>query len=353
MLIFFKLARRGILLSAIAIAAVLSGCEETELTAAAPESKTAQSELTLTVVDNKGQPIAGAMVTMQSDALRRVTRFTDGAGKLELSPLPNGELLVRYPGMGERRVPGSDAAGNVIALSADPQFLRKLPSSQWLELLPDGPWKKEFIVNCGTCHEIGYDRIMMGDRPRNEGEWLAAIKMMRAMDAYEVIPPDFDDEAYAGWLADNLSQSRIASLNSAAHQAAGRLAGVEITEYTLPEQDSLPHDLVVGPDGLIWITAFFYDQIWALNPDTGDTQIYPVDDSADVNAQPRALKFDNEGQLWIVNGGTQSVLRLDPESGDYLQVPVDMYAHSLDIDPEGNIWVNDYFAAQERVARVD
>jgi len=71
-----------------------------------------------------------------------------------------------------------------------------------------------------------------------------------------------------------------------------------------------------------------------------------------VNAQPRALEFDDDGTLWVVNGGTEAVLRFDPSSGDYEEIPVGMYAHSLDIDPAGDIWVNDYFAAEERIARI-
>jgi streptogramin lyase len=71
-----------------------------------------------------------------------------------------------------------------------------------------------------------------------------------------------------------------------------------------------------------------------------------------VNAQPRALEFDATGTLWVVNGGTEAVLRFDPGTGSYEEIPVGMYAHSLDIDPAGDIWVNDYFAPEERIARV-
>ena len=127
---------------------------------------------------------------------------------------------------------------------------------------------------------------------------------------------------------------------------------MEITEYELPESDSLPHDLVIGPGGRIWITAFFYDELWALDPASGSIERFSADDRPDVNAQPRALEFDAEGTLWVVNGGTEAVLRFDPGTGTYEEIPVGMYAHSLDIDPAGDIWVNDYFAAEERIARV-
>jgi virginiamycin B lyase len=291
------------------------------------------------------------MVTAQPDPRRRVTRFTDSDGRLELDALPRGDapLTVRYPGMVSQTLATEQRA---VTLSPDSDFLRTLPSSRWLDLLPEGDRKREFTVNCGTCHEISHDRVMLDGRPRSEAEWRAAIAMMRAMDAYEVIPPDFDDDAYAAWLAENLSAERIQTLAPAPPGNAAALAAVEITEYDLPRDNALPHDLVIGPDRRIWITAFFYDELWALDPENGEIETYSVDHRPDINAQPRALEFDADGALWVVNGGTEIVVRFDPASGTYQEIPVGMYAHSLDIGPGGDIWVNDYFAAEERIARV-
>jgi len=334
------------------LALALSGCSR-EPAADGNRTDTAPAATTsmLIAAAEDGTPLAGAMVSVALDANRRLTRFTDAKGRLDLATLPDSEgpLTVRYPGLGPRTVPPGDAA---VVLAPDPAFLRDLPSSQWLTLLPEGERKREFTVNCGTCHEISYDRIMIDGTPRSKEDWLAAIAMMRAMDAYEVIPPDFDDATYAAWLAESFTAERIATLAPAPPADAAALAAVEITEYELPESDSLPHDLVIGPEGRIWITAFFYDELWALDPASGNTERFSADDRPDVNAQPRALEFDAEGTLWVVNGGTEAVLRFDPGTGTYEEIPVGMYAHSLDIDPAGDIWVNDYFAAEERIARV-
>jgi len=344
---------RGTLFGVV-LALALSGCSrepaaDGNRTDSASGPAPTSSMLTVSAAD--GTPLAGAMVSVALDANRRLTRFTDAEGRLDLATLPasEGPLTVRYPGL----APGTAAPGDAaVTLAPDPAFLRSLPSSQWLTLLPEGERKREFTVNCGTCHELSYGRVMIDGRPRTEAEWLAAIAMMRAMDAYEVIPPDFDDAAYARWLADNFTAERIATLAPAPPADAAALAAVEITEYELPESDSLPHDLVIGPGGRIWITAFFYDELWALDPASGDIDRFSADDRPDVNAQPRALEFDAEGTLWVVNGGTEAVLRFDPGTGTYEEIPVGMYAHSLDIDPAGDIWVNDYFAAEERIARV-
>jgi streptogramin lyase len=325
------------------------------LIAASPESfSSEQHPLGVTLVGPDGQALEGATITAQLQNSQRVTRFSNAYGYIDLTglELTNAVMTAAYPGL-ETRSLSSLPPSQIIELEADADFLEHLSSGAWLALLPDGEMKREFIVNCATCHELGFDRIMVDSRTRNASEWLGAIAAMRAMDAYEVIPPDFDDSAYAGWLAEHLSDARIKSLRPSVEARSNDLSAIEIIEYPLPEQDSLPHDLVIGPDGRIWITAFFYDELWALEPETGEVQRYSVDTRDNVNAQPRALEFDDQDRLWLVNGGTESVLRFDIETGSYIELDVGMYAHSIDLGPTGRVWINDYFAAEERVAVVD
>ncbi len=359
-----RLYGRLTLLSALtALSLAFASVIASVIVAGSPQARSAEPATALTndrlqlkVADSSGQPVAGAMVTQTSPHGIETTRFTDAGGAL-LLPASSAQLQVRAVGFQpmwlDARNQLTTGVLPTVQLLPDADYVQALPSSRWLSLLPDGPEKNEFILNCGTCHEITYERIFQDGKPRDASAWGAAIAMMRAMDVYEVIPPDFEDNEYAAWLAQYLSAEKVAALAATPAAAGDELAGITITEYPLPQTDSLPHDLVVGPDGRLWVTAFFYDEIWAIDPETGATQRYPVDDDPKINAQPRALKFDADGFLWLVNGGTFSVLRLDPGDGSYRSFDVGMYAHSLDIDDAGTIWVNDYFAKQERIARVD
>jgi virginiamycin B lyase len=45
-------------------------------------------------------------------------------------------------------------------------------------------------------------------------------------------------------------------------------------------------------------------------------------------------------------------VRLNPETRDFQTFKVGMYPHDIVLDSAGNAWVNDYFAKQERIARV-
>lgn len=343
--------RRSKIVFLAALIAMLNACGA-ETSSPSSGGSAANPATAGTVVDAQGTPLAGAMVTANL-ANRTITVFADGNGHFDLPDATANafSITIKHPGFETTTFTPERAAQYTLAPVGEP--LVQVPSSHWLQLLPDGPMRREFILNCASCHEISQPRIFLGGRPRTPELWHAAMIMMRAIDVYSVIPPDFDDKGYADWLAEHLDEEAISQLQPAEPPTADLAERLVITEYELPVDGSLPHDLVVGPHGRIWITGFLNDVIWALDPETGDYETFSVDDDPDVNAQPRALEFASDGRLWVVNGETRQVLRLDTETGSYEAFDVDMYAHSLDLDVAGNVWANDYFADKERIARID
>lgn len=306
-----------------------------------------------------GASAAGLMVTLKAANGIETTVFTGADGSFNAGKLADGTYGLQVHGAGliapaaTVKVAGGTAVVPPVTVAADPDFLKTLPSSDFMALLPEGPMKREFILNCTSCHEIAHARVFKDGKLRDESLWLAAIKMMRAMDVYKLIPPDMTDEEYAKWLATNLSAERIATLKPPAPIAPALAGRVRITEYPLPDAKELPHDLLVGPDGKIWVTAFWFNQILALDPATGQYRHYDVNEKPEVMGQVRALTFDREGKLWTVLGGTQSLVKLDTATGKYQTFPVGMYAHDISLDSKGTPWVNDYFAGQERVGHLD
>lgn len=303
---------------------------------------------------------AGATVTA-TDAANSVTVtvFSDDSGRYHL-PLKRAgryRLSARFE---RRSVTGIEIDTNDatttqdLRLAADADYLARVPSSAWLDLLPDGDMKREFILNCTSCHELDSARLLVDGKPRNREQWDAAFALMRAIDQYALLPPGFDDNAYAAWLTEHLTAERIATLVPPAPPNVDALAGVRITEYPLPLDKELPHDLVVGPDGRIWITAFFADVIWAFDPASGDYQTYALRAAGSEGwGQARALAFDADGTLWVILGGSHQLVALDPDDGSRTTYDVGMYAHSLAIDGTGRIWFNDYFAREERIGMLD
>ena len=316
---------------------------------------TAPSAIIRGQVLNTGSPLEGVFVTARNTASQIATTvYTahDGRFVLPALPLAHYDLRAHYPGFEStaRAVDLTAATAEVeLKLSPATERMHTASSAAWLAALPDGDMKREFIVNCATCHEIAAGRILKDGKARDAQRWRDAITQMKALDVYAVIPPDFNTEKYATWLAANLSPPRIAKL---VPPPLARVQNAVITEYPVPKSNELPHDLVVGPDHRIWITAFWNSQIWALDPATGAVENYAVNNAPKTIAQVRALEFDRHGALWMVNGGTSSVVRLDPQTRKFDTYPLPMYPHDLVIDSSGDIWVNDYFANKERIARV-
>src|SRR6202035_114349 len=85
-----------------------------------------------------------------------------------------------------------------------------------------------------------------------------------------------------------------------------------LAEYPLPVSSDAPHDVAIGPDHRLWITAMFSNEIWALDPGDGAIERIPVAARGPPPADVRALAFDKSGQLWVVLGAQRTVVRLDP-----------------------------------------
>lgn len=305
------------------------------------------------VLGNSG-PIQGAMVTAKSEKTAiEVTAFTGPKGAFAISGLKRGEYRITVKSSEKKehvlegmKIGDSSEKLTIILEEAD-DATDSATSAAWLDLLPDGAMKREFILNCASCHEISKDRIVLSGSPRTSEQWLAAIKMMRGIDVYGLTPPDFDDEVYAQWLALHFSDSASRKISFAGN-AQGKALRARMTEYPVPVSPCLPHDLVVGPEGRIWITAFYNDVVWALDPKSGEFETFPVNDQKGVMGQVRALTFGPDEMLWVLLGGTESLVRLDPKDGSFKSFPLGMYPHSIEVDSEGKLWFNDYLSSEKR-----
>lgn len=307
------------------------------------------------VADTAGA-VAGVFVTARDTTTHiETTVYSGDDGRYVLPALKAGHYEVRahHPRFEDAQQTLDLTAANAaldFSLKAAAEPLRHASTATWFASVPDGVEKREFILNCMSCHEMAFTRLNKNGALRTRQQWLDAFALMKSFDKYAVIPPDFDFAHYADWLTSQFNPERMARLAPPA--LAPREARAEITEYPVPIASELPHDLVVGPDQRIWVTAFWNSLMWALDPATGRYESYAVNDQPQVAAQVRALSFARDGTLWLVNGGTESVVRLDPRTRKFATYKVGIYPHDIALDSHGDVWVNDYFGKTEGVARV-
>ncbi len=330
----------------------LSSCIQTY--AHALETATATGQ-----VRHAGEGIAGIFITAQNAVSKiETTVFTDADGRFALRNLALGNFRLsahhaRYTRAETELTLAQEGAVVNFDLELASMPMSQASTAAWFAHVPDSPRKREFILNCASCHEVAGSRIMKDGVLRDRAKWLEAFQLMKAIDAYAIIPQDFNFDEYATWLADNFSADKVATLTPPAVAGpAVRDAHVTITEYPVPIASELPHDLVLGPDHRVWITAFWNNAMWAMDPATGAFETYNVNDTPETVAQVRALEFNREGKLWVVNGGTSSVVKLDPVTREFQTIKVDMYPHDIVLDSTGDVWVNDYFAKKEQIAHV-
>lgn len=305
-----------------------------------PDGTTAASTaVTLT------QAGSGIQHTVFTDTEGRYRFSQEGAKGWKLSAALPGNSVITHE---------LEAAGEAqdFKLAADPQAWQHSTSDNYLAMLPDGQMRRELILNCTTCHEMSASRIAPGGKPRDVNAWRAAIAYMRSLDVYKVVPPDFNDEQYAKWLAAAFTTETVRGIAAPKPIDAALAGRVEITEYPYPDQQDMPHDLVMANDGRVWTTGFFNGDVQVLDPATGAMRSYPVN-GGKKGGNVRALKFANDGKLWVVLGESKTVVRLDIATGKYQTFPVEMYAHDIELDSRGAPWVNDYLGKPERVARLD
>ncbi len=207
-------------------------------------------------------------------------------------------------------------------------------SSAWLHLLPDGPTKRQFIIDCTGCHQFDSRMARPFGRARTEAEWKEAVQRMLGFagpeSSFPVISPAQHPDSTAAWLARSLGGRIPESRDSSADP--------RVTEFLFPAAQDLPHDLAIDSLGRVIVTGMFSGAMYVLEPEAGRfTRVeIPVE-----QANPRAVEIDREGRWWVVLGNPQQLARFDGVNWTTFNVGV--YAHSVALDSLGGAWVNGHF----------
>ena len=222
-----------------------------------------------------------------------------------------------------------------------------LSARELLALLPDGPMKRQFIIDCTGCHTFHSGIAYPGGKKRTEQQWREAITRMLGFAGphsnFRVISVHASADSTARWLAANLPETLPAPMAKA--------ATADVTEYMFPAPNDLPHDVAVQSDGKIVITGMFTHRMYVLDPASKsfETVDIPVE-----KANPRAVEIAPDGKWWVVLGNPQTIAIYDPAQKSWRSHEVGMYPHSVALDGQGNAWFNGHFTVNpEQIGRVD
>lgn len=348
-----------------------------------PAATASAAELVGTLASLDGEPIVGALVTAErGDPARGTTVYSDASGRFAVPGLDSGEWELRVRRIGWRDaqqtvpVPGPPVR-LALAAETDPAALaEQLPANRWfalfLEQIDDPAHREQFVRQCTYCHQQGSAATRV---PREDWQWEKVLDLMARMggglspEVRAQVPGWFDaayDPAHA-------VPRLTASMGTAAFAPPPPpdVRSAVIDEWVLGGRASMQHDLMVHPSGKVYSVDMMQDELFQLDPETGETKRFPIDDSglplggvfatsgsplqpnANAHVGPHSLQVAPDGSIWVTLALGNRLGRFDPETETWTihAMSEGFYPHTLRIDERGRVWFT--IAGSNHVARFD
>jgi streptogramin lyase len=355
---------------------------------------------TIVVTDNKGQPLATAMVTRSMAAGDDVdtsdngypqpgvvntvapqhTRFTDASGAVRFDSLSeSGErsFRVRKQGYADAVVTAADDAASLevtLEVLHDTQAIAESkPANLWLSEL-DFSWADEpatardhFLLHCGFCHQQASVFMRLS---RSEEQWKDILERMEAYGA--MAAADFLDDAPGGLVQSFADLNRGHAELPPFEKWDSSLSEATITEWPIGDGFSQMHDFIVHPNGKVYVGDNLMDRIYAVDPATDSYEVFKV--PHDEGVQPGGIlgnrmgtypKTDNymgvhsfaispsDGHIFLTPSMQRELVEFDPDSGEFIRYKLDdgFYPHTIRVDDKDRVWFT--LALSSQVAMFD
>ncbi len=229
-------------------------------------------------------------------------------------------------------------------------------SADWLAQLPDGETKRKFVVGCTPCHQIGPPVAMR----QTKAQWDEVnARMQKTDDELELKLIPFKPGELSEWLAKHV---KFPKEGNPAGAITGRWEEFELGAIGVKGMEFF-HDVAVV-QGWVWIAGYFSNQLYGLNPETGERVSYPipVDVAKGKPGGAHAMDTTRAGALYLTFTKSEQVARFDVKtrkfrmySGfpkgwnvQYLALDADRFVYE---DDGGGIWVNHF--SKESLSRLD
>ena len=123
------------------------------------------------------------------------------------------------------------------------------------------------------------------------------------------------------------------------------------THHIALGQGSAPHGVIIGPDGVPWITDGGLNAIVRVDPLTEEVKVYPLPANSGYGNLNTAT-FDHNGTLWFT-GQSGIYGRLDPQVGkiEVFQAPRGPGPYGISTTPNGTVYYSSL--AGSYIARID
>ena len=188
--------------------------------------------------------------------------------------------------------------------------------------LPDGPGKEIVQTVCSRCHGLG---MVVNDGYSRE-EWPRVFGTM-------VDLPKDQADVVATYLATHFPEKP-----KPIPVIIPGPAQVSFREWSLRTKGSRPHDPLATPDGALWYTGQFANQLGRVDTKTGEIKEYTLTTPA---SGPHGLTADDAGNIWFTANSKGYIGKLDPKTGKVTEYPLPAGArdpHTPIFDQKGILW---------------
>jgi len=214
-------------------------------------------------------------------------------------------------------------------------------SSAVLAQLPDGEFKRQFIIDCTNCHQFDAGYAYPQGKPRTREDWVSIVARMvgfaGAATGFPIMSPGRKAESTADWLARHLTGLPREDAPLAPDARRGE---AEVREYRLPAERDLPHDVAVDSGGTVIVTGMMTHAMYALDTARGTFTAIPI---PVPNANPRAVEVAANGDWWVLLGNPTQMARYAPGTHRWNLYPLWLYGHSIALGKDGKAWFNGHF----------
>src|SRR3954451_19129936 len=227
-------------------------------------------------------------VSVPSDA---EGKFSFPASKIEAGDYNIRIRAIGYELDGPKTVSvGAQTAPGSVKLKKTRNLAAQLTSAEWFMSFPgtaqDKAKKAAFMDRCTSCHT--YERIA-----KSTYDTEGFIKVLQRMGTYAPGTTPYEPQKRKETRAE-MSPERLrpraeflASINLSESQTweyslktlprlTGRSTKVVITEYDLPRERAMPHDVILDEQGNAWYSDFGHQFLGKLDPKTGKVTEYNV-----------------------------------------------------------------------------
>jgi virginiamycin B lyase len=261
-----------------------------------------------------------------------------------------------------------------IKLSPNPALAAQLTNAEWLASMPGSMNDKKQLYGCTNCHTL--QRIVESKYTASEFLDVMGRMAQYSNNSFPLHPQIRVAETNAGVrfgagtdkFAEFLASINLSSVETWRYdlKTLPRIKGagtrVMITEFDLPKETTMAHDVVVHQDGKIYFSDFGANQIGELDPVSGKVleHPYPVL-RPDYPKGGLDLEQDESGNLWLAMMYQGGILRFDPKTKEVKTYPVPkelmneatqqalIAPHHQEVD--GKVWVTN--VGLNKIHRVD